>query len=101
VIPGDYDGDGKTDLALARDFGTADDQPLEWIISKSSNDTIVATQFGDADLGDIPVPADYNGDGRTDFAVWRYKETKFLINGIASFQFGSNGDLPVASYDIH
>src|SRR5204863_4177635 len=55
--------------------------------------------------GDIPVPADYDGDGRTDFAYWRPSTGEWCIlrssdYSIATEQLGQWGDIPVpADYD--
>lgn len=60
-VPGDYDGDGTTDLAVQRG-------DTRWIL-QSSDGATVATRFGRA--GDVPVAIDRDGDGRTDVAVVR------------------------------
>jgi hypothetical protein len=40
-----------------------------WYYLKSSDGSFSSFQFGRA--GDLPTPGDYDGDGKTDFAVWR------------------------------
>ena len=64
-VPGDYDGDGKTDVAVWRPSTGV------WYIQKSSDGGMLSPQWGLGSLGDVPVPGDYDGDGKTDVAVWR------------------------------
>ncbi len=57
-----------------------------------------AVNFGKP--GDIAVPADYNGDGETDLAVYRPAEGKFYVQGGKEMKAGQAGDIPVVGdYD--
>lgn len=111
-VPGDYDGDGKDDLALYRNNAVAGAQSVFFIL-RSMDNTAYAVSFGAG--GDQAVNRDFDGDGKTDLAVFRRttgggqafwwirqsttgtdRVVAFGITGTSS----SNGDTPVpADYD--
>jgi hypothetical protein len=95
-VPADYDGDGKTDVAVYRPATGI------WYVLLSSTNfaSFVSYQWGVNT--DIPVPADYDGDGKTDVAVYRPSSGMWYIlksstNFSAAFalQWGLPGDVPI------
>lgn len=84
----DFDGDSRADVSLFRpSTGT-------WYLSRSSLG-FGALQFGQ--LGDKPVPADYDGDGITDFAVYRSGVWYRMLSSTNNFDvisFGLAADIP-------
>jgi hypothetical protein len=98
--PGDYDGDGRFDIAVYR--GNPG-QPATFFVQQSSLG-FRAVQFGLG--GDLVVPGDYDGDRKTDFAVLR-QGTQFVWyvlrssnNSILSVQWGAKPQLSAqADYD--
>jgi uncharacterized repeat protein (TIGR01451 family) len=97
---GDYDGDGKTDLAVYQPAQTS------WLVRLSSTGEVVEQAFG-ASLGGglLPVAADYDGDGKTDLALWdgataRWHVQRSRDGKRLTFEFGAPGAVAVpADYD--
>jgi hypothetical protein len=77
----DFTGDRRADYGVYR-AGT-------WFINGLS-----PVAWGTA--GDVPVPADYDGDGLTDVAVWRPSTGTWYVLGQGAVSFGTVGDIPVA-----
>ena len=95
----DYDRDGESDVSLFRP------STGEWYVLGSSNGSATGVRWGLS--SDELASADYDGDLKTDFAVWRAGPTGYLYilnsfdNSVTIEQFGQTGDDPsvVGDYD--
>jgi hypothetical protein len=102
----DFNGDNKSDYAVARSASLT--AATTWYILTNGG-TATATPFGVGvgfAGGDVAVPADYDGDGKSDIAVWRplAVDSRFFIlqsqtNTLRTLIFGQPGDDPTVTGD--
>jgi hypothetical protein len=94
-VPGDYDGDGTSDIAVWRQR-----TGIWYTLPSASPGSYTALEWGMND--DIPVPGYYDADGKMDFAVWRPSSGIWFILPSAapgthtSIPWGISGDLPIS-----
>jgi hypothetical protein len=68
-VPADYDGDGRTDFVLWAPVSTAAAGAGRIRVWRSSDGTVVDSPLPPGDgAAWVPMPADYDGDGKADFA---------------------------------
>jgi len=101
-VVADYDGDGKADVAVYRNSTLDPSTAGHWYVLQSSNSTLYDVQWGSPSLDDVPVPRDFDGDGKADIAVYRRSTSEWFIRrssdgGLTYLQFGSStaNDIPV------
>ena len=80
AVLGDFDGDGKKDLAVYRSATG------EWFVFGSATgfQTLLFGSPASSGFGDAPVPADFDGDRKTDLAVYRQATGEWFVFGSAT-----------------
>lgn len=106
--PVDFNGDGRTDYAVARNVGGGANGQVNWYynLNNSANPT-VALNWGLA--SDVQVPEDYDGDDKDDIAVWRpgaatvasFYILQSMTNTVRVEAFGQSGDDPTVVDDYN
>lgn len=99
----DMEGDGLSDYVVVRDsngVGTPGGL-INWYVMRNATSAFYQAEWGQVATNDVLVPADYDGDRKTDIAVWRPDAlaTFYIIqsatNTIYIDQLGIGTDTPV------
>jgi hypothetical protein len=103
----DFNGDGKTDFAVVRNTGGGAGGQITWFIQNNGGGGLYGAEWGIST--DNFVPEDFDGDNKTDLAVWRQGAPGTAAFYILQSQdstvriepFGQTGDDPsmVGDYD--
>ena len=102
----DFDGDGKADLAYIVPPSGGQSQAYAILKSTTNYDYTqpLFVSAGWPDLGDTPVAADFDGDGKADPAIWRSSDGTWIIpkssSNYSSYifaQWGESTDVPIAA----
>jgi hypothetical protein len=72
LVPGDYDGDGYDEIGVWQRTNQT------WYWRRAPDGPISQATFGTAT--GIPLPADYNHDGRLDLAYWEPRDHKIFVS---------------------
>jgi spore coat protein A len=89
-VPGNYDGDGKTDVAIYQ-------EPTgRWFVRNSSTGADTVVGFGGT--GYVPVRGDFDADGKNDFVVFHEASGLWYLKysstaAVATIGFGGSSSL--------
>jgi hypothetical protein len=85
-VPGDWDGDGRADVAVLHPDGTWVTQSGAGTITFPAPPQLPGFSGGQFQM--VPVPADYDGDHKTDAAWYRDTDGTWFIDGQTPIVFG-------------
>jgi len=100
LVPGDYDGDHRSD------YGVYQRTTGAWFVLLSGGSSPYTTGFSGSwgGPGFVPVPADYDGDRRIDVAVYQASATRWLAlrsstsySTLLASTFGTTSDRPLSA----
>jgi PKD repeat protein len=101
--PGDWNADGRTEIGVYRP--STHMFYLDYNGNGAWNGAAVDRSYNFGITGDIPIPGDWNADGRTEIGVYRPSTHLFYLdyngNGVwdggvtdRQYNFGLSGDIP-------
>jgi subtilisin-like proprotein convertase family protein len=104
IAPVDFNGDHRTDWVVVRNTGGGTAGQITWYVATTTG-SINIQPWGIAT--DFFVPADYDGGGASDYAIWRPgAQGRFYILHSENFtiridDFGTTGDDPTVVGDYN
>jgi len=99
VKTANFDGNHRPDAAVWNpSTGDWRSTNADWKYTRDQS--VKLFNWGLGSLGDIPAPGDFDGDGKTDYAVYRNGDGNWYINQSSNgawlvFKFGLPGDIAV------
>ena len=110
IVPGDYDGDGKYDFCVSRTETIGGNAGRSYYILERDGGGTGGSPIRWGIAGDVRTPGDYDGDGKTDIAVWRSSATvsdsRYFVRrssdgALQQFQWGQTGDFAIPAWIVH